>query len=127
MVYLGEYFCESILNVQRLEGRCLHEIGLLSLSKSLAILSGNSAKVTQIGLVAHKHDHNILISVIPKLFQPSLDILECDMPSDIIDEQCSNSSPIVGACDCTVSIGIEVKKKLETNTWTVHCWFPKKW
>ncbi len=63
--------------------------------KSSGLISGNSPEMPQIALVAHQHDDNVVISMIPQLLQPALHILISQMLCDVIDQKSSNCTPVV--------------------------------
>lgn len=57
----------------------------------------------QITLVSHKHDNNVTVCMISKLFQPSRDILVSLVLADVVDQERANGSTVVSRCDCSVS------------------------
>jgi len=50
-----------------------------------SLVRGHSSQVSQVALVSNKHDDNIRISMISKLFQPSCHIVICLMLADVVD------------------------------------------
>lgn len=60
--------------------------------------------MTQITFVADEHYHNIRVSMISQLAQPSLDILIGKMLGDVIDEQCAHRTAIIGAGDRAIPL-----------------------
>jgi hypothetical protein len=72
--------------------------------KGLGLLCGHSAKVSQIALVSNQHDDNVSISMVPKLLQPSCDVLVGLMLADIVDEEGTNSTSVVGGRDGAISL-----------------------
>ena len=66
----------------------------------------------QIALVTNEHDHNVRISVITKLLQPSGDVDIGLMFCDVIDEQSSDSTTVVSKRSPV--------SDLAKNTWKLH-------
>lgn len=64
-------------------------------SKLLGFISGDSSQMSQIALVANKHDDNVAVSVIAQFLEPSANWLVCAVLGDIIDEQCTDRTTIV--------------------------------
>jgi hypothetical protein len=58
----------------------------------------------QIALVAHKHNHNIGVRMIPQLLEPSCHVLVGLVLADIIDEQRSHRTAVVGGGDGAVAL-----------------------
>mmetsp|Transcript_40997 Transcript_40997/g.131083 ORF Transcript_40997/g.131083 Transcript_40997/m.131083 type:complete len:213 (+) Transcript_40997:451-1089(+) len=58
----------------------------------------------EVALVAHQHDHNVGVRVVPQLLQPPLHILIRDMLGDVVHEQCAHSSPVVRARDRAIPL-----------------------
>lgn len=63
--------------------------------KSSGLIGGHGPQVPQVTLVAHQHDDNVVIRVIPQLLQPALHILVSQMLCDVIDQKSSNCTPVV--------------------------------
>ena len=61
--------CENVmecrLNICGIQGGCLNEGELIGLSEGLGLVRGHSSQVTEVRLVAHQHDHDIGIGVVP--------------------------------------------------------------
>ena len=70
----------------------------------LCILGGHSTEMPQIALVSNQHDDDVAVCVIPKLFQPPRDVLECLVLADVVDEQSSNGAAVVGRGDGSVAL-----------------------
>lgn len=49
----------------------------------------------QITLVAHEHNNDVTVCMIPQLLQPSLNIFVCQMFRYVINQQSADSSTIV--------------------------------
>jgi hypothetical protein len=60
--------------------------------------------MSQIALISHQHDDDVRICVIPQLLQPPRHILVCLVLADIVDEQSSHCSSVVGRCDGSISL-----------------------
>jgi hypothetical protein len=58
----------------------------------------------QIALVAHQHNHNIRVRMIPELLQPPSHILISLVLADIIDKERADGSTVVGRGDGTVAL-----------------------
>ena len=66
---------ECRLNICGIQGGCLNEGELIGLSEGLGLVRGHSSQVTEVRLVAHQHNHDIGVGVVPQFTKPSLDIL----------------------------------------------------
>lgn len=62
----------------------------------LGLLRWNSAKMSQIALVTDQHDNDVTVGMVPQLLEPSSDILVRLVLADIVDQQCSNCTAVVG-------------------------------
>lgn len=60
--------------------------------------------MSQIAFVSDQHNDDVGIRMIPKLFQPPSNIIVCLVFADIVDEQCTNSTPVVGGRNGTISL-----------------------
>lgn len=58
----------------------------------------------QITLVAHQHDDNVRVGMIPELLQPPRDILVRLVLADVVDEQSADGAAVVGGGDGTVAL-----------------------
>lgn len=63
--------------------------------ESSGLIGGNGPEVPQIALVAHQHDDDVVIRVIPQLLQPAFDVFVSQMFCDVIDQKSSNCTPVV--------------------------------
>lgn len=72
-------------------------------SKRLGFLRRNGPQMAQITLVTDKHNHNVGVSVIAQLLEPSRNILVGLMLADIVDEEGADSASVVRRGNCTVS------------------------
>lgn len=122
-VYLSKYFCKGFFHVGCFQSRRLHEVERLFLSQCFAIISWDGHKMSEIRFVADEHYYNVGVSVFPQLLQPPLNILECGMPSDVVNKERTNSSSIVSTCNRTISIGtIKMRKRTKRQ---LHCKYQK--
>ena len=58
----------------------------------------------QIALVSDQHDDDVRVSVVAELLQPPGHILICLVLADIVDKQSTNSTPVIGRCNGSVSL-----------------------
>ncbi|WVZ64543.1 hypothetical protein U9M48_014043 [Paspalum notatum var. saurae] len=93
---------EGALDIHGLQCGSFHEEGAFPLSEALGILHRYSPKVSQICLVANKHDDNVRIGVIPELLQPPLHILKGHMACHVVHDKCADSPSIVRTCNCPI-------------------------
>jgi len=99
-----EYVLECRFNVRRVEGRGFYETQAVALGKQLRLVRGHGAQVPQVGLVAHQHDDDVLVGVVAQLPQPPLHVLVGQMLGNVIDEQGSHSTAVVGRGDGAVTL-----------------------
>lgn len=104
MVDLRQHFGEGVLHVDGLQGGGLHEESLILASKGLCLLYRHSPYVTQVSLVAHEHDDDVWVRVASQFLQPPGCVLEGDTATQVVDDEGSDRSSIVCACDCSVSV-----------------------
>jgi hypothetical protein len=69
----------------------------------LGIFRWHRTQVSQIALVSNKHNHNVGVRVVTKLFQPPGDIVVGLVLANIVDEQRANRTAVVCRGDGTVS------------------------
>lgn len=72
--------------------------------KLLGLLGGNSPKVPQIALVSHQHNNDVAVRVVSQLFQPSRDVLICLVFADVVHEQRTDCTTVVGRSDGAVAL-----------------------
>ena len=41
--------------------------------------------MAEVALVSHQHDDDVVVSMVPQLLQPALDVLVCQVLGDVID------------------------------------------
>lgn len=63
--------------------------------KSPGLVSGHGPEVAQVTLVAHQHDHDVVVGVVSQLLQPALHILIGEVFGNVIDEQSPNSTTVI--------------------------------
>lgn len=76
---------EGIFYIGRLQRGGLKEEEVLLLGKLLGVLGAYGTLVFEVALVANQHDHNVFVSMAPKLFQPARYVVEALAFCDIID------------------------------------------
>lgn len=52
--------------------------------------------MSQIALVSHQHNDDVAICMIPQLFQPPCHVLECLVLADVVDQQSTHGTTVVG-------------------------------
>ncbi len=72
--------------------------------KLLGILRRHCPQVAQIALVAHQHNHNVGVGIASQLLQPSRHVLVRLVLADVVDEQRTDSAPVVGRRDGAVPL-----------------------
>lgn len=98
-VDLRENGHESPLDVGCLEGRCLDERQPFLLGIALGSFCGNSPQVLQVGLVPDQHDDNVGVGMVPQFLEPPFHILQGRRLRNIVHQEGSEGSPVVGAGD----------------------------
>lgn len=53
--------------------------------------------MAQVTLVAHQHDDNVAVGVVPQLLQPSLHVLVGQVLSDVVDQESADGAAVVPA------------------------------
>lgn len=72
-------------------GRGFHEYQSMVLGELFPFLSADSSSVSQVWLVAYKHDRHVCISMLPRIFQPTRKMVECLPPVEIFSNQARNN------------------------------------
>ena len=96
---LTSHSLESSLDVAALLGRGLKEAHTVVVSHLLALLEGHCASVLEIGLVTDQDSRDVVLSVLLDLAHPSVDSGERVAVSDIVDDNDTVGTLIVGGCD----------------------------
>ena len=65
-------------------------------SKLLRVLCGHSPQMSQIALISDQHDDNVRVGVVPQLFQPPVHILVGLVLADIINQEGTDGTTVVG-------------------------------
>lgn len=60
--------------------------------------------MSQIALVTNQHDDDVRIGVISQLLKPSSHIVVCLMLADVVYEQSSNGTTVVGGRDGSIAL-----------------------
>lgn len=94
------FACDSIVSMPR-NPAIVRESGRLT-RKGLGLLCGYGSEVPQIALVAHQHNDNVVVGMIPQLLQPACHILICLVLADVVDEQGADGATVVGGRDGAV-------------------------
>ncbi|GER26296.1 Rho-related BTB domain-containing protein 1 [Striga asiatica] len=76
VIDLSQHLCESLVDVDGLECRGLHEKYVLSNRESLGLLHGHGSQVAKVGFITDQHYHDVGVRVAPQLFQPPLHIMD---------------------------------------------------
>ena len=53
----------------------------------------------QIALIAYQHDHHVRVAVLSGVLQPGGQMIERVPSRDIVDQQCTGRTSVVGACN----------------------------
>jgi hypothetical protein len=59
-------------DVSGIKSRRFDERQIVLFRKSAGLFSGNGTKVSQVGFVAHQHDHDVGVGMIAELTQPAI-------------------------------------------------------
>eukprot|EP01083_Nonionella_stella_P070133 187485_1 len=73
------------------------------LAKCQCLIRFHSSQVSQIRLISDEHYDNIGLSMISQLLQPTLDILKGGVLANVINEEGTNCSAVVGGCDSAIT------------------------
>ena len=63
--------------------------------KLLGLLCGHGPQVPQIALVAHQHDNDVVVGMVPQFFQPPRDVLVRLVLANVVDKQGADSAAVV--------------------------------
>lgn len=72
--------------------------------KLLGIFCRHSTQVSQITLVSNEHDDNVGIGMVTELLQPPVDIVIGLVLADVVNEQRTDRTAVVGRCNGTVPL-----------------------
>ena len=59
------------------------------------LVRGHSSQVAQVALVAHQHDDDVAVSMVPKLLQPALHVLIRQVLGNVIYQQGAHCATVV--------------------------------
>ncbi|KAG9350645.1 hypothetical protein JZ751_024534 [Albula glossodonta] len=62
---------------------------------SAGLVSGHGPQVAQVTLVAHQHNDDVVVGMVPQLLQPTLHILIGQVLGNVIDQQGSHCPSVV--------------------------------
>lgn len=71
----------------------------MCLREGLALLVAHLARGLLVALVAHEQHRRVPLTVLPRLFQPRVQVGEAVAPRHVVHEQHAVRAPIVGASD----------------------------
>lgn len=105
VVDLAEHLGEGAVHVGGVQRRRLHGEGAVPLREGRGVLGRHGAEVAQVGLVAHQHDHDVGVRVVPQLPQPALRVVEGDAARHVVHHQSAHRAAVVCARDGAVPGG----------------------
>ena len=80
------------------------ENGGIRTGKGLGLLSRHRTKVPQIALVSNQHDDDVGVGVVPELLEPSCDVLVGLVLADVVDEEGTDRTAVVGRSDGAIAL-----------------------
>jgi hypothetical protein len=110
---------ESLFNIGGSLGRSLEELDSERVSKFLSLLSRHDTLGGQIGLVANQKLVNILTGISVNFMQPLLYIVERLIVSDVVNNDDTVSTTVIGRCDCTEAFLSSGVPNLELDSFSV--------
>lgn len=72
-------------------------------SKRLGFFRRDGSEMSQIALVTDKHDNNVGVGVVAELLEPSRDVLVSLVLADIVNEEGTDGTTVVGGGDGAVA------------------------
>lgn len=63
--------------------------------ESPGFIRRHGSQVTQITLVPHQHDDDVIVRVIPQLLQPAFHVLVCQVLGNIVHQESPDSTAVV--------------------------------
>lgn len=103
-VNLGQDPLEGGVDAGGIEGGRFDEGKVVLLGEGHGLVGLDGAEVSQIGLVAHEHNHNVGLGVVAELLEPALDVLERGVLGDVVNEEGTDGAAVVGRGDGTVAL-----------------------
>lgn len=95
MIDLGEKTRKRGLHVRRVEGRRLDEGELVSRGVRPRLVRGHGAQMAHVALVAHQHDHDVLVSAVAEILQPFPYVPVRPVLRDVVNEKGALCATIV--------------------------------
>lgn len=95
---------EEILNVEAVLGTGLEERNVLLVGESLTFVVLDHALIFEICLVSNDNLVDLLVTVLLDLTEPVLDVVKGFLVGDIVDENVTMSSTVVGLGDGTETL-----------------------
>jgi hypothetical protein len=99
-----QFVLECQLNITRIKRGRLNEAQTVRRRELLRLLRRYCPQMSQIALIAHQHDHNVRIRMIPQLLQPPRHVLVRLMLADIVDKQRTNRTAVVRGRDGAIAL-----------------------
>ena len=90
---------EGLFDVLSGLGGGLHEDETVLASEHFAFVGADLAPRIQVALVSDKHDCHVRVAVLLDFFEPACEVRECVSASDVIDQECTCGTAVVGARD----------------------------
>ena len=63
----------------------------------MGLVRGHGPQVAQVALVAHQHDDDVVVGVVPQLLQPALHVLVGQVLGDVVHQESPHRTPVVPA------------------------------
>ena len=63
----------------------------------MGLICGHGPEVTQVALVAHQHDDDVVVGMVPQLLEPALHVLVGQVLGDVVHQESPNRAPVVPA------------------------------
>jgi len=103
-VNLGQDPLEGGVDAGGIEGGRFDEGKIVLLGEGHGLVGLDGAEVSQIGLVAHKHNDDVGLGVVAELLEPALDVLERGVLGDVVNEEGTDGAAVVGRGDGAVAL-----------------------
>ena len=72
----------------------------------MGLVRGHGPQVAQVALVAHQHDDDVVVGVVPQLLQPALHVLVGQVLGDVVHQERPHRPPVVPAAQGTPVQGV---------------------
>ena len=89
---------KSLVHILSSLSRCLEENQLILASKFKTFIVAYLALSIQVFLVSHQHNCHPRVRMFKHFFKPSNQILECRPPCDVVDQKCTDRTPVIRPC-----------------------------